>query len=135
MDYFLNTTNDIISWFEGNAEVNEVGFGDTGEFDVTTITNFPYVFIIPTSLQPSGSLTTFTYQILVTDVIIDVYDSPLKALSRMADIIIQFAKDKGLDITIENLYSTNEVIYDQRGNRVYGWVFNYDVTVQTVVVC
>ena len=133
MNYFLDTTNELISWFEGHGEVNEVGFGDANEFDTSTITDFPYVFIIPSSLNPKGATTTFIYQILVTDVLNE--GTPKIALNRTADIVIDFFKAKGIDVEVEYNLGQNDVIYDARGNRVYGWSFDYEVTVKTIKEC
>ena len=131
MDFFKNTTQDIMDWFDNNGEVNEVGFGDSNEFDISTITNFPYVFVIPQAILPQGATTKFTYQILVTDVL-DATEEPIEALNRTADIIISYAKAKGVVVEIESLVNNTDVIYDQRSHRVFGWFFNYDITVKTL---
>jgi len=56
-------------------------------------------------------------------------------LNTTADIVIDFFKAKDIDVNVETDLGQNDVIYDARGNRVYGWSFDYSATVITIKKC
>ena len=142
MGIFKQVTQQLVDWLQGNATINTVEIGDANEFDISTVTEFPYVYLIPLKVAHKESLATITYQILFTDVYNSSYEDALNGnerfrhkidvLDRMADVSIQFQRAFDLITTANFEPSPGDVIYDQKTNRVYGWMLEFSVTVPNI---
>ena len=145
MGIFKETTDEIMGWLKGHGEINTVEFGDANEFDTSTITDFPYSYLIPIKITSRESLAVMTYQILFTDIYessdenyqsgSDRYKEKLKVLDKMAGVAIDFQRAFELNTTVLQENLTADVVYDQRQNRVYGWMFEFSLTKPNIINC
>ena len=132
MGFYLNTFNDLKGWLEGNATINEVQWGDVNEFDTTTITNFPLAYIIHTGMNSEGAITTFKFQIILATTLQEETDTANKAFDLLADVVIDLVRSGQYTIENQHRYNDADVVYDQRANRVYGYVFDVDITIKSL---
>ncbi len=136
MSYYLDAFNGLKNWFQGNAVINEVQWGDVNELDTTTITDFPLAYIIHTGIDSDGNTANFKFQIILVTTLQKEYDDePNKAFDLLADVIIDFIRAGNYTITDENMYGDIEAIYDQRGNRLYGYMLDVETRVKTTKEC
>ena len=130
MGSFLTTTNRIISYLQGHAEVQEVTFGDGGEVDISTHTSFPLVHVIPINSLFGEGITTHNYQILFLDTFKESIEDKVEVLDLMNTIARDFVSSarQGIlfneQITVTGS-STADIIYNDRLNKLYG----YSVTI------
>ena len=125
MTTYQSITEKLIAWFNSNANINEVTFGDFNEVDLSTHTDFPLVHIVPLATNYLGQTIAFNYQIILFDKMHDT-DTSIIPLSNMEHVAREFMNYCYLNkyeirSTIGQL--TIDPVYDQRINRLYGWSF------------
>ncbi len=141
MGSFKQCTDTLMSYLQGMDHINTVTFGDASEFDTSKATNYPLAHLIPVSTLLTEGFTSYSYQILFTNIYRSSKDDKIEVMDRMAQAveILHKALDRGslFDSQIRTgATNTADPIYDERQNRVYGWSLSLEVTVlANIEVC
>ena len=136
MAKFKSTANAIIKWFEGHADINEVTFGDGGEVDQSSHTDFPLVHVIPVDASFDQVTTDYVYQVIIVGQSEkDKTQEKLDILDLTSGVAADFTKSVGggylfdQDMRLDGTVSSS-VIYRDRMNKLYGWAVT--VTLRTL---
>jgi len=130
---YKDLVNSLINWFE--PKVGEVTFGDEGQVDVTSITDFPLVHIQPVGTDAKSGYALFTFDIYILNTKESLED-PIDVLDAMSEIAVDFASFYYSGDSAINDMPSADIVYDQFGNRLYGFKFtNIQFLVKTVVPC
>ena len=116
---YKEIVKDIENVFAGH--VGEVTFGDIGEIDVTSITEFPLVHIEPLGTEAKVGHTLFGFNIYILNTK-EALEDPIDVLDDMSDIIITFASWYNSSLYSIDTLPEAKVKYDFSGNRLYGFV-------------
>ena len=101
--------------------VEEVTFGDVGEIDVTSITDFPLVHIEPIGSESKVGHTLFGFNVYLLNTK-EALEDPIDVLDDMSEIIATFAAWYNSSMLSLGNFPKAVVKYDFSGNRLYGFV-------------
>ena len=101
--------------------VEEVTFGDVGEIDVTSITNFPLVHIEPIGSESKVGHTIFGFNVYLLNTK-EALEDPIDVLDDMSEVILTFASWYNSSMLSLGVFPVAKVKYDFSGNRLYGFV-------------